>query len=795
MRYEAGISVRSLVEFILRCGDIDRRFGQGRDVDLMQQGTRIHKKIQKSMGSDYSAEVSLKLPIYVEGKKVCFNEDELPGKGDSLKITLDGRADGILKKDNEIIIDEIKAINQDVEDLESPGELHLSQVRCYAFMYGKLKEKWPLKVQLTYCCIETEEIKRFTEDVDEKKLTAWFKKLILSYSKWMFFKGRWEKERNNSLSRIEFPFSYRQGQKRLAADIYRTIIRDKRIFIQAPTGVGKTISTMFPSIKAMGEGLIDKIFYLTAKTITRQAARETIEKFVPQDIRLKSITITAREKICPLDKAECNPDACEMAKGHFDRVNDAVFELITSENQITREVILDYADKHKVCPFELSLDTATWADAIIGDYNYAFDPEAKLKRFFSEGTSEKYVFLVDEAHNLVERARNMYSASLVKDDFLRMKKIIPAWNKKLLSRLETCNRDFLKQKRQCEGILVLEDIGENAFHILNLQGELEEFMKNNKRFSEREKLLEFYFSVCKFVNIYDGINSKYVIYGDFNEEGEYRLNLCCMDPSDMLSACLDLAKSSVFFSATLLPVRYYMEQLGGREEDYAVYAPSPFLKENRLVMAAGDVSTRYKRRGPKEYEKILKYLYNFSMAYKGNYMFFFPSYQMLDTIADLWEEKYNEAIIRQKSYMTEADREEFLSMFDEGNEEPVIAFCVMGGIFGEGIDLTGERLVGTAVVGTGLPMVCPERNLYKDYFDGKGKDGFKYAYQYPGMNKVMQAAGRVIRTMEDRGCVLLLDERFNERDYQELFPMEWFPYQRVNLESMGEVMGEFYRNG
>lgn len=809
MRFKAGISVRNLVEFILREGDIDKSTGRGKDVDAMQQGVKIHKKIQKSMGTNYRAEVPLKLTVYVEGQSVFFSKDELPGIEDSIELTLDGRADGVITNRTRIIIDEIKAVNRDVEDMEKPVKLHLSQVECYAFMYWRINGEFPEAVQLTYCSVsaldalaegtaalslsKSEYIKRFLKELNKEELLEWFEKLILSYAKWIFWKERWVIKRNESLGRIKFPFPYREGQKKLAEDIYRTILRKKRIFIQAPTGVGKTLSTLFPSMKAMGEGLSDKIFYLTAKTITRQVAEESIGHFDVQGLDLKRITLTAKEKICFLEEMDCTPKSCEVAHGHYDRVNDAVFDLLCNEDRIDRTIVEEYAMKHKVCPFEMSLDVSLWCDIIIGDYNYAFDPEVKLKRFFCEGLKEKFIFLVDEAHNLVERAREMYSAVLLKEDLLRVKKRVSSgvlWNEKLLKRLAICNNDFLKQKRKCEEVLIIDDIDSEYYHLFNLQGAMDEFMQANKDFPERDKVLEFYFDLCKFLSVYEDINNAYLIYGDYSEKGEYRLNLCCMDPSWELSQCLDMGVSSIFFSATLLPVQYYEGQLGGRQGDYAVYAPSPFLKENRLVMVAGDVSTRYKRRGPKEYERILLYLHAFSAAHRGNYMFFFPSYKMMEEIADMWEERYDEPILRQKTSMAEEDREKFLASFD--GESAVTAFCVLGGIFGEGIDLKGERLVGAAIVGTGLPMVCLERQLYKEYFDGMGKDGFKYAYQYPGMNKVMQAAGRVIRTMEDRGCILLMDERFENREYQELFPREWFPYYKVGLEGMGELMEKFW---
>lgn len=824
-KHSVGISVRDLISFILREGDIDNRVGGGSDPDLLQIGSRLHRKIQKQMGSGYQAEVSLKLPVYVMDGSVYYEEPvteqaekETPKVDNSLietsdeenlrkehpkadveqkylEICLDGRADGVYMKNKRLCIDEIKAVNRDVEHITEPDPLHLAQVKCYAFMYAMRYGKWPKLVQVTYCQMETEQIRRLEYPVKKEELTKWFETLVLEYSKWIFRSIRWEEHRNLTLKQLDFPFEYREGQFQLVGDVYRTIQRKKQLYLEAPTGVGKTISTVFPSVKAMGEKLISKIFYLTAKTITRKVAEDTFSLLKEKGTELKCVTLTAKDKICIFDHADCNPESCERAKGHYDRVNDAVFDLINHEEQINRLTIEQYAKKHNVCPFEMSLDTATWADVIIGDYNYAFDPEAKLKRFFAEGApgAGTYQFLVDESHNLVERAREMYSATLKKEDFLTVKKMIGLKDNRVTKRLEICNRDFLSLKRECEGIEIIKQIDTQYFHIFNLQGAMDEFLRDNRHFKDREVVLDFYFDLCKFIQVYEYLDDKYIIYSEVDERGEFLLHLQCMDPSERLGECLRFARSSIFFSATLLPVRYYREQLGGRDEDYAVYAPSSFPKENRLVMVARDVSTRYKRRNRKEYEKILTYIHEFIHAKAGNYLVFFPSYEMLTTMAQMWEEMYEADTIRvvlQNSNMSEEQREEFLANFS--GDDNIVGFCVLGGIFGEGIDLVKEQLIGAAIVGTGLPMVCRERKLYQDYFSGKGKDGFQYAYLYPGMNKVMQAAGRVIRTMEDRGSILLLDERFLQQEYQRLFPNEWYPFYPVNIEYMKQVLKEFW---
>ena len=400
------ISVRNLVEFILSEGDLDNRRKKA-DKDAMQLGSKIHRKIQRQMGSNYSAEVSLKEEIV----------------WDDISLLVEGRADGIFEEEG-IWIDEIKGIYRDLTRLEQPINVHLAQAKCYAYIYAKKEGIEQIGVQMTYCQMETEEIKRFREVYKFDELKVWFEEIIRSYEKWVRFEVDWRKKRNESIKKIEFPFVYRDGQKDLVTSVYRTILRKKKLFIQAPTGVGKTIATIFPTVKAMGENLGDKLFYLTAKTITRTVAEQAFEAMRKNGLEMKVITLTAKDKICFCEKTECNPEACPYAKGHFDRVNDAVYDMITTTSDMSRENIENYARKHNVCPFEMSLDVSLWVDAVICDYNYVFDPNAHLKRYFSEGKKGEYLFLIDEAHNLVERGREMYSATLYKEEFLEVKRKI-----------------------------------------------------------------------------------------------------------------------------------------------------------------------------------------------------------------------------------------------------------------------------------------------------------------------------------------------------------------------------------
>ncbi len=788
------ISVRNLVEFILRSGDLDNRTGGRRDTDAMQEGSRIHRKIQKQMGSNYSAEFPLSITVPISREGIAF------------ELCVEGRADGIISLAEEIpsvVIDEIKGVYMELNHLEAPVAVHRAQAMCYAYMYARLYNHENIGIRMTYCNLETEYMKYFKEAFTIAELKNWFSKLVDEYGKWAVWQLCWGRYRNESIKLLDFPFPYRTGQKELVTNVYKTIIRDKRLFLEAPTGVGKTISTIYPAIKAMGEGLVGKIFYLTAKTITRTVAEETFQNLMEKGLHLKSVTITAKEKICLLDKPDCNPVSCVRAKGHYDRVNNAVFDLLNNENDITRDLILSYAEKHEVCPFEMCLDVTTWADTVICDYNYAFDPNVYLRRFFLGEKKNDYVFLIDEAHNLVDRAREMYSAVLYKEQFLKVKKLIKNLNgitqnsghyntPKLEKRLEACNSDLLKLKRKCDDCSIINDIMDFVLHLMRLMTDYEEYLSEYTAAEGKEDILGLYMDIRHFLNIYEIYSDKYITYTDYDEQGEFRIKLLCMDPSDNLNTCLDKGKSAVFFSATLLPIGYYKEQLGGREEDYAVYAPSPFRKENRLLMIGSDVSTRYTRRNQEEFEKIVQYIVRFIKAKKGNYMVFFPSYQMLNQIAELAQDKLD-GIVIQKNNMTETEKEIFLEEFTVEPDTSRIGFCVMGGIFSEGIDLKNDRLIGAVIVGTGLPMIGNERELFRSYYDKRNKRGFDYAYLYQGMNKVLQSAGRVIRTMEDKGAILLLDERFRQTQYANLFPREWYPNLLVNLKTMEVELKDFWK--
>lgn len=776
------ISIRELVEFILKEGDIDNRISDSAGREAMLLGGRIHRKIQRKMGPEYHAEVPLKTEISCDG----------------FTIRLEGRADGIIVHERdgkqEITVDEIKGILRDLEHIEKPVGVHLAQAKCYAYIYASQNNIEEISVQMTYCHLDTEEIKRFTNKYSLEELKIWFDDLTGKYEKWAAFQIRWREKRNHSVRGVEFPFPYREGQRELAVSVYRTILRKKKLFIQAPTGVGKTMATVFPAVKAVGEKLGEKIFYLTAKTITRTVAENAFRTLKEQGLRFKVITLTAKEKICFCEETECNPEACPYAKGHFDRVNDAVYDMITGTDDMSRESLERQARKYNVCPFELSLDVSMWSDAVICDYNYVFDPNAHLRRFFSEGGNGGYLFLIDEAHNLVERGREMYSAVLYKEDFLSLKREVKPLARKLAARLDAANRMFLELKKECESCEVLESVSHLSVKLMNLLTEMEKFLEEFREGNVRESVLDLYFQVRDFLNIYDILDENYVIYSELEEDGRFKVKLYCINPAVNLQNYLEQGNSTVFFSATLLPIHYYKNLLSVEKEDYAIYAESSFPKENRLLLIGRDVSTRFTQRGEGMYRRIAAYIASASAARKGNYLVFFSSYRFMEDVYELFSEMECDAdVILQSQSMGEEEREEFLEEFQTGREKSLIGFCVMGGIFSEGIDLAADRLIGAVIVGPGIPQVCNDREIIKEYFDKKEMQGFDYAYLFPGMNKVLQSAGRVIRTETDKGLILLLDDRFLQRKYQEMFPREWENWKVCDMRSVDEYMKKFWQ--
>ncbi len=830
------ISVRNLVEFLLRSGDLDQRSGGGMDMEAALLGARIHRKLQKEGGSAYESEVFLRkdtvyedLIIRVEGRADGVIKGPLPpAPGEETQLRFEAEEndqDSPKEAEADVTIDEIKGMYLDVTALEAPFPVHAAQAKCYAAIYADEYGEETIRIRMTYVNLDSEEIRHFSTVYTASELAGWYADLMDQWHRW----AKWEldhvRARNESMQGMDFPFPYREGQQKLTATVYHTIREGKELFLMAPTGVGKTMSCVFPAVRALGEGCGDKIFYLTAKNETLSAGREAFSILDGKGLDFRTVLVTAKEKICPLSEPSCNPEDCPYARGHFDRINDAVFDLLESGHYFGREEILAQAEARKVCPFELTLDTASWCDAILSDYNYVFDPSASLKRFFANGTKGGYIFLIDEAHNLVERGRDMYSAALSKEDVLSAKRTAGKEQKKLARALDRVNRILLEMKHACEEEPTHLCLGQPCRVIsfgqadallkaaLLLLAEMQTVYAESEDGALKEKLLDFYFEIRDFTATADYLDESYLIYSEIDRDGGFSVRLFCVNPAARLTDQIDKGRSAVFFSATLLPVGYYRHLLTTRTDPYAVYAPSPFDTKKRLLMIGRDVSTRFRSRGGATYRRIAQYISVTARARTGNYLAFFPSYNLMKEVFRIFREECDGPDVNwilQSPGMREDDREIFLENFYEDPETSLVGFCVMGGMFSEGIDLTGTKLIGAVIVGAGIPQVTNEREILKTFYDNSARgaqdaagaqtagppafsgSGFDYAYRYPGLNKVEQAAGRVIRTAADTGVILLLDDRLLTPSYNRLFPREWGGFRSCTINSAGEELRAFW---
>jgi Rad3-related DNA helicase len=791
---QINISVRGLVEFILRQGDIDNRIHTSAE-NAMLEGGRIHRKIQKMQGSSYHAEVPLSYNIHTS----------------KYDLIIEGRADGIEEGDP-VVIDEIKGTYRNLDHMEEPVPVHLAQAKVYAAIYLIQNSLKQIGVRMTYCSLENEAIKYFNFTYSASEIVSWFEEVVDKYKVFADFEAEWSSIRTSSIKSCNFPFPYRKGQKELASGVYRTIVHGKKLFLEAPTGTGKTITTLFPSIAAIGQGKAEKIFYMTAKTLTAAAASDTFQLLrSSQKLRFKTAVITAKDKICLCAEKECNPEKCPYAKGHYDRINEAMLDMMANEDNYTRDTIQYYARKHMVCPFELSLDISLFADGIICDYNYVFDPFVYLKRYFAENKKGSYIFLIDEAHNLVDRGRSMYSADLKLSPLQNLKDMLDsvyvpfkghmtALYNQLISMSDSDRPQMLDT---IEPLIVMAD---------RLSTSISSYLDDVSDGPYHDEIVDYYFELTRFLTIYDKLDDHYRIYQEWDEIEGFRIRLLCVNPSENLGACMSQAVSTILFSATFLPIQYYKELLGGTDEDFEMYSNSSFDPSKRCLVIAGDVTSRYARRGPEQYDRIADYIHRIVSGKRGNYMVFFPSHVFLEEVYEVYLSRYAELdgaqVLAQGSNMSEEEREMFLDMFSEGNnvnlgelinmdvdiedDRVVIGFCVIGGIFSESIDLRKDSLIGSIIIGCGIPLVCNEREVLRHYFDENGKDGYDFAYKYPGMNKVLQAAGRVIRTEEDTGVVALMDDRFLQSGYRSLFPREWKDIETVTTDTVNSKIEEFW---
>ncbi|MDQ0192295.1 helicase C-terminal domain-containing protein [Paenibacillus wynnii] len=768
MNYPVMISVRALVEYSFRSGSIESGFHTAAS---MAEGTRIHQKIQKQ---------------YKEGdRKEVYLKAEIP-YGELLFI-VDGRCDGLLISDTgQLIVEEIKSTSEPLDRLGEGRTVHWAQALMYAYMVSTEQGLSSIEVRLTYVQSGSEVQISLNRTLTLEELNIFAIDTVSRYARYAELLLQHNQHKENSVRMLNFPFpAYREGQRLFAGAVYKSVSEGVNLFAQAPTGIGKTMSTLFPVIKAMGEGRARVLFYLTAKTVTRIAAEEAIALLVSQGMHLHAISITAKDKACFREEGLCTKEYCPFADGYYDRINETLIDLLEHETLMTRDIVARYARKHTVCPFELSLDAAYACDAIICDYNYIYDPRISLKRLVEESKNET-VLLVDEAHNLVDRGREMFSASLRKAPFLGLQRSFKGVNHGLSMAAKNVNSFFIALRKSCNE----EGQGQWITYPEELPFLLEAFAEEAERElivpsivitsqtadEGEESLLDTYFAVQAMLRTFKTYDERYLTYAEV-QRSEVYLKLFNLDPSYLLQQTAKGFRSQILFSATLSPLSYYRDMIGAKEDDYSLIVPSPFQREQWTVSVL-PLSTRYHDRD-KSLVPLAEAL-NDMVSVKGNYLVFFPSYLYLRDVYEVFRESYPRiTTLVQGTGMSEQEREAFLAAFQAGNEETLLGFAVLGGIFSEGVDLPGDRLNGVMVVGVGLPQLGLERNLLRQYFNNQGKNGFDYAYVYPGMCKVLQAGGRLIRTEQDTGVIMLADDRFLQSPYLMLLPEEWRNYRVI----------------
>lgn len=752
------IPVRPLVEYVYRTGSIESGF---RVAQSMQEGTRIHKQIQQGYDEHGEKEVHLKI--------------EIPFR--DLVFRIEGRCDGMWTDEQGLLtVDEIKSTSISAEDIGDGREVHWAQAQMYGHILAEQRELEQVRVQLTYVHKSSGRETKLERIRTRQELHDFAMDTLAKYAPYAEMLAEHRRRRNASIEGLPFPFSgYRSGQRQFAGAVYKTVGEKVNLFAEAPTGTGKTISTLFPVIKSIGSERAERLMYVTAKTVTRANAEDALQRMQQNGLHLHGVTITAKDKVCFCTADGMNGrENCAYTDGYYDRINEAILDMLTHETLMNREIIEQYAHKHTVCPFELSLDASYASDAVICDYNYVFDPRVSLKRLTDE-QRKNTVLLVDEAHNLVDRGRNMFSAQLNKSSFLNLKRDFQASSDPLSKIAGAINAYFLRLRKQMgeKDMISRSEAPEDLFKLLEefvIRAEVT--LLEQGADGEIELLLETYFATQTFLRIgrlYD--LSSHITYVEV-DGSEVLLRMFCIDPSLQLRQTAKGYRSVIHFSATLSPIRYYRDMLGAEEEDYNISIPSPFSRE-QLEVRIVPLSTRYRDRD-KTRDELARLLAELVNGRKGNYLAFFPSYQYMRDVLEAFEALEPDSdILVQQSSMAEEERDLFLEAFRPDNERTLTGFAVMGGIFSEGVDLAGDRLTGVIIVGVGLPQLGPERELIREHFAREGHSGYNYAYVYPGMNKVLQAGGRLIRTEQDHGLLMLVDDRFLQNPYAQLLPPEW----------------------
>lgn len=773
-----NLSVHQLVDFVLRSGDIDNRvFNRS----SMNEGTLLHALYQSKQNDNYLSEIPLEVTLNV----------------DDIEIHIEGRADGIIKKSKKkYVIDEIKTTVADLETFYKDNEAwHLGQAELYGFMFAKQNKLEDIELRLTYISQKKHSDKLiknyFYSYLElEQKVIGYIEEYLEFYHIILTI----QKERDESLKNVTFPFkNFRKGQKELSKYSYVIASKGGELFVEAPTGIGKTMSTLFPAIKSLEKDELAKIFYLTAKASGKENAHLACKIIMDKGAKLTSIIITAKDKICFCKGKGCNPDECPYTKGYFSKIGSILKYALLTYHDFDLKTITDLAYQYEVCPFELELDLSLYSDIIICDYNYLFDPISYMKRYFDEDSSH-YLALIDEAHNLVDRSRDMYSEIIKEEDFRDAKKSVKTSSHRPLKNALAKLTKYFNIQHDLHEIksYQVDSLPEDMIKALTRFNEAMLDINKNYHDEVSKELLDFYLNVNRFLKIYEISNDSF-LFNIKMERKNMNIEMYCLDASSYLKAIVNRLKGAIFFSATLTPIDYYIETLGGKKDVPVLKLDSPFPSENFLMLVAPKISVKYKNRQGTYFE-VAEYIRRFILNKIGNYIVFFPSYEYLETIIPLLTVFHKEFdIIKQEKDMSEEDKLNFINSFEPSPKKSKLGLAILGGSFSEGIDLVSDRLIGVVVVGIGMPKINFVSDQISNYYDAKGLNGKNYAYIYPGMNKVMQAVGRLIRSEDDKGTVLLIDERYMTNQYQDLFKKEWSNYQVVlSNDEVDEAISSFY---
>ncbi|MCD4827567.1 MAG: DEAD/DEAH box helicase family protein [Acholeplasmataceae bacterium] len=771
-----SIGITDLVSFLFSSGDLSSETFQ--NVSLIE-GTRAHQYIQDRYTSDDQSEISIHYMYELE----------------NMTFFLNGRIDGLLLRDDQYIMEEIKSTRKKVFDESfTYQDEHLAQLKFYAYMYLKNNHLESIDTHIKYVQISDYQFRLFDFKLYLSDLEVFVKQALDDYMEWINILEAHQIKKLESIKDTSFPFpEYRRGQKQMMAAIYQTIKDQDILYAIAPTGIGKTMASLFSSIKALDSNS-QKIFYATAKTQGKAIAVDSIRLLEKTGLHIKVLEITAKDSTCFLEKRNCDPEVCPFAKGFFDRLKDATIDIFSNETILDRSTLERYARKHEICPFEYSLYVSYFVDIIICDYNYIFDPRVHLVRYFDEN-NYKPLLLIDEAHNMISRSRDMYSATITKSDLIKLRrlsnKIKPSLKGSIKKVLDALNP--YEERLAYAYFLSDKDIDFTVLDtIKTLLSKIENTLKENHKHANKTQILDIYFQFLAFIKIYEYYNESYLtnIYKDTTED--LIVELRCLDASKYILDTLEnKAYGSTFFSATLHPIEYYKKLLS-QDVGETLKIKSPFPTENLNIMLYHNLSTRYKDRDT-SLDEVIKTIKEVVRAKKGNYIAFFPSYQYLNQVYDKILTEDIDIIVQERS-MTQEKRDETIHLFKSQNQKSQLGLFVMGGMFSEGIDYIGDMLSGVIIVGVGIPMINELNNQLKDYYDIHFNKGFDYAYQYPGMNKVIQAVGRVIRTQSDHGVAILIDDRFDTSYYKKLFPIEWKDYQRISSQkALQRALSDFWK--